>query len=142
VIEIYNLKEDLKLFCVTAKSFPYEIKQAFGSLISLLPDVEGRTFFGIAYQKNDGTMIYKAAVLEAYEGEAEKLNCEKFIIEKGEYLTETLKDWKKDETMIGLTFKKFADSKYNATFPCVEWYKGDDVMCMVRLVKEKTSKKK
>ena len=81
----------------------------------------------------DGDMIYKAAVLESFEGEAEKLGCEKFIIEKGEYLIETLKDWKKDESQIGLTFRKFSESKYNATFPCVEWYQGNDVMCMVKL---------
>jgi len=127
----------MKIFCVTAKSFPYEIKQAFGSLINLLPSIENRTFFGIAYQNEQGEMIYKAAVLESFDGEAEKIGCEKFTIERGEYLSETLKNWKKDESLIGLTFKKFADSKYNATFPCVEWYQGDDVMCMVRLEKEK-----
>ncbi len=132
-MEIYNLKNDLKIFCVTAKSFPYEIKQAFGALISMLPSIDDRTFFGIAYQNKVGDMIYKAAVLESFEGEAEELGCEKFTIEKGEYLTETLKDWKKNESMIGLTFRKFSESKYNATFPCVEWYKGDDVMCMVKL---------
>lgn len=87
-------------------------------------------------------MIYKAAVLESFDGEGEKLGCEMFTIEKGEYLAETLKDWKKDESMIGLTFKKLSDSKYNAIFPCVEWYQGDDVMCMVRLNKEKSSNKK
>ena len=127
----------MEIFCITAKSFPYEIKQAFGLLISLLPSIEDRTFFGIAYQSKEGDMIYKAAVLESFKGEAEKLGCEKFTIEKGEYLTETLKDWKKDESRIGLTFRKFAESTYNATFPCVEWYKGDDVMCMVKLDQSK-----
>jgi predicted transcriptional regulator YdeE len=134
-MEIYTLKKDMEIVCVTAKSFPYEIKQAFGSLISLLSSIEDRTFFGIAYQNKEGDMIYKAAVLESYDGEAEKLGCEKFTIEKGEYLTETLKDWKKDESRIGLTFRKFSESKYNATFPCVEWYQGNDVMCMVKLEK-------
>lgn len=124
----------MKIACVTAKSFPYEIKQAFGSLINRLSGLEGRTFFGVSYQDKEGAMIYKAAVLEAFEGEAEQLGCEKFTIEKGDYLTETLKDWKKDEAMIGLTFRKFSDSTYHATFPCVEWYQGDDVMCMVKLV--------
>jgi len=132
-MEIYTLKKDLEIFCVTARSFPYEIKQAFGALINLLPGIEGRTFFGIAFEDKNGDMIYKAAVLESFAGEAEKLGCEKFTIEKGEYLAETLKDWKKDESQIGRTFKKFSESKYNATFPCVEWYQGNDVMCMVRL---------
>jgi hypothetical protein len=134
-MEIYTLKNDLKIFCVTAKSFPYGIKQAFGLLINRLPSTDGRTFFGISFQDKAGDMIYKAAVLELFEGEAEKLGCEKFTIEKGEYLAETLKDWKKDESMIGLTFRKFSESKYNATFPCVEWYQDNDVMCMVKLEK-------
>ena len=125
----------MKIFCVTAKSFPYEIKQAFGALVNLLPTTEGRTFFGIAYQNNEGDMIYKAAVLESFEGEGKKLGCDEFTIEKGKYLAETLKDWKKDESMIGITFRKFAESNYNSTFPCVEWYQGDDVMCMVKLDK-------
>ena len=132
----------MKIFCVTAKSFPYEIKQAFGRLISMLSSIEDRTFFGIAYQNKMGDMIYKAAVLESYDGEGEKLGCEKFTIEKGEYLVETLKDWKRDESLIGLTFRKFSESKYNATFPCVEWYKGDDVMCMVKIDNAISSNKK
>jgi len=123
----------MEVFCVTAKSFPYEIKQAFGTLIDLLPSIEGRTFFGIAYEDESGDMIYKAAVLESFKGEAEKLGCEKFTIERGEYLTETIKDWKKDESLIGLTFKKFSESEYNTTFPCIEWYQANDVMCMVKL---------
>jgi predicted transcriptional regulator YdeE len=132
-MEVYRLKNDLKIFCVTAKSFPYEIKQAFGTLINKLPSVEDRTFFGISYQSSTGDMIYKAAVLESYQGEGEKLGCEPFTIKKGEYLAETLKNWKKDETQIGATFRKFSESTYHATFPCVEWYQGDDVMCMVKL---------
>jgi|SRR6478609_2521316 len=132
-MEIYTLKNDMEIFCVTARSFPYEIKQAFAALINLLPTMDDRIFFGIAFEDKDGDMIYKAAVLESFEGEAEKLGCERFTIKKGEYLTETLKDWKKDESQIGLTFKRFSESKYNATFPCVEWYQGNDVMCMVKL---------
>ncbi len=135
LMEIYTLKNDLKIFCISANSFPYEIKQAFGLLIKLLPSIEGRTFFGVAFQDKTGDIIYKAAVLESFEGEAEKLGCEKFTIEKGDYLAKTLKDWKKDESMIGLTFRKFSESKYNTTFPCVEWYQGNDVVCMVKLEK-------
>lgn len=128
----------MKIVCVTAKSFPYQIKQAFGSLIDKLSNIEGRTFFGIAYQNNDGEMIYKAGVLELFDGEGEKLGCEKFVIRKGEYLTERLKNWKTDETMIGMTFKKLAHATPDTVFPCVEWYDGADVMCMVRLAKDKS----
>ncbi len=73
----------MEIFCITAKSFPFEIKQAFGSLINRLPGTEGRTFFGIAFQDKTGDMIYKAAVLESFEGEAEKLGCENSLLRKG-----------------------------------------------------------
>jgi hypothetical protein len=141
-MEIYRLKKDMKIFCVTAKSFPYEIKRAFGTLIDKLPSVEGRTFFGVSYQDGGGDMIYKAAVLESFEGEGEELGCEPFTIKKGEYLAELLKNWKKDESQIGATFRNFSESSYHATFPCVEWYQGDDVMCMVRLQNDKSNKTK
>jgi hypothetical protein len=72
-------------------------------------------------------------VLESFEGEAEQYQCDTFIIKKGEYLVETLKNWKKNEASIGITFKKMADSRKDTIFPCVEWYQGDDVMCMVRI---------
>lgn len=132
-MEIFILKKDMRIFCVTAKFFPYDIKEAFGSLINMLPSIENRTFFGISYQTNSGEMIYKAAVLESFNGESKSYNCEPFTIPKGEYIVETLKDWRKDEASIGITFKKLADSRLDTTFPCVEWYKGHDVMCMVRI---------
>ena len=125
----------MKIFCVTAKSFPYDIKGAFGSLISKLPSIEDRTFFGVSYQTMSGEMIYKAAVLESFNGESEQYACESFTIQKGEYITETLKNWRQDEESIGTTFKKLADARPDTTFPCVEWYQGQDVMCMVRIDK-------
>ena len=141
-MKIFTIEKEMNIFCVRAKSFPYEIKQAFSTLVSLLPTPEGRTFFGIAYQDEEGMMVYKAAVLESFKGEAEKLGCEKFRIEKGDYLTETLRNWKKDETMIGTTFKKISESNYPTTFPCVEWYRGNNVMCMVKLLERSKSKTK
>jgi hypothetical protein len=133
LMEIFTLKEDMRVFGVTARSFPYEIKQAFAELISMLKGIDGRLFFGVSYQNEMGDMVYKAAVLESFDGEADQLGCPRFTIEKGDYLSERLKDWKMDEARIGLTFKKFSESKYAATFPCVEWYQGDDVICMVKL---------
>src|SRR5688572_4938246 len=107
-MEVYSLKNDMKVFCVRAESFPNDIKKAFEALINLLPTIEGRIFFGISYQKKNREMIYNAAVLESFEGEAKQYKCETFVIEKGEYLAEMLKDWKKDEASIGRTFCKLA----------------------------------
>jgi hypothetical protein len=134
-MEKYNLENDLKIFCVTAKSFPEGIMEAFTTLKNILPSAEGRTFFGISCGSKDGNIIYKAAVLETYEGEGEKYRCETFIVKKAVYLAETLINWRKNVKIIGDTFMKLlADPRLDTSFPCVEWYKSDDeVMCMIRI---------
>jgi predicted transcriptional regulator YdeE len=132
-MEILTLIHDIPTFCVTAESFPNEINKAFERLIEKLPTEQGRTFFGIAYQEETGNMVYKAAVKEVFPGEANQCGCEAFMIRKGQYIAETVRNWKADVTSIGKTFQKLGDSHPNATFPCVEWYKGDDVLCMVRI---------
>ena len=132
-MEVYKLKKDIKIFCVQAKSFPNDIGKAFGKLISLLPTVEGRTFFGVSYEGKNHEMIYNAAVLESFEGEGEIYGCDTFTIKKGEYLAEILKGWKKNEASIGLTFRKMSEVRTDTVFPCVEWYQGEDVLCMVRI---------
>jgi hypothetical protein len=132
-MEVYQLSTDIRVFCVRAKSFPNDIGQAFGALIRLLPSTDGRTFFGVSRQDEKRHMVYDAAVLESFEGEGKKYGCETFIIKKGSYLTETLRSWKKTEGSIGLTFRKLADARKDTVFPCVDWYQGDDVLCMVRI---------
>ena len=132
-MNVLELKNDIRVFCVPAKSFPNEIKDAFGTLINMLPTIEGRTFFGISYQGKNSKMIYNAAVLESFEGEGKKYGCNSFVIKKGKYLTEMLKDWKKDEASIGLTFRRMSEEREDTMFPCVEWYQGEDVVCMVRI---------
>jgi hypothetical protein len=133
-MEVFTLKDDLKVFCVTAKYFPYGIRDAYETLKKKLPDPNGRTFLGISFLDEESEIIYKAAVLESFEGEAEHSGCEIFMVPKGEYLAETLKNWREDETIIGITFRKLADSRMDTTFPCIEWYQGDyDVICMIKL---------
>lgn len=132
-MEVFKLEKDINVFCVQAKSFPHEIGKAFGVLINSLPTIEGRTFFGISYQDKNRGMIYNAAVLESYEGEGEHYGFNTYIIKKGEYFSQMLKDWKKDETSIGQTFKKMSELRTDTVFPCIEWYQGDDVLCMVRI---------
>ena len=135
-MEVYQLKKDMKVICVRAKSFPNDIKQSFSQLIQLLPSIEGRTFFGVSYQAKSRDMVYNAAVLEAYDGEAEKYGCDSFVIRRGKYLAETLTEWKRDESSIGSTFRKMAEARMDTEFPCIEWYQGEDVICMVKINSE------
>lgn len=135
-METYNLPEDVKVFCTTAKSFPDGVQEAFITLEKLLSK-EGRTFYGISYGSKDGGIIYKAAVSESFEGEAEKYGFENFIIKKGEYETERIFDWRKKMESIGPTFQKLlSNPRLDKTSCCVEWYKSEkELMCMVKLTK-------
>jgi len=135
-MEIFNLDKNLNLFSVTAESFPHDIGGAFHRLVNMLPDPAGRVFFGISYLTPECEIIYKAAVLESYEGEGKKLGCESLVVEKGKYISETIHDWKKDMGSIGATFRKLS-GRPDTLFPCVEWYRDEDVICMVRLATEK-----
>lgn len=132
-MEVFELKKDMRVFCVRAKSFPNDIGKAFGKLISLLPTTEGRTFFGVSYEARNHEMVYNAAVLESFKGEGKVYGCETYTIKKGEYLAEMLKGWKKEEASIGITFRKMSEIRTDTVFPCVEWYQGEDVLCMVRI---------
>ena len=133
-MEKYNLEEDIKVYCTSAKSFPDGIQEAFITLEQMLSK-EGRTFYGVSYKSADGFLIYKAAVSESFEGEAEKYGFESFTISKGEYLIETIIDWRKKTETIGSVFQTLlADPRLDRTSPCVEWYKSDkEVMCMVKI---------
>ena len=116
------------------KNFPGGIGEAFESLIKMVPDGFERPYYGISYMDKDGQMIYKAAALEKYEGEAEKYNCERYTIEKGEYLTVAVYDWRKKTDCIKDVFHEIIqDSRVDKTKPAVEWYKNDhEMMCMVQ----------
>jgi len=133
-MEKLTLENDIRVLCVTARSFPEGIMEAFQTLERTDPSIPGRTFYGISRMQN-GKIIYKAAAAEQYEGEAKKLGLEAFVIKKGEYLGETLHDFMKDTSVIGTTFQKLlAVPELDQTGACVEWYKSDrDVLCMVRL---------
>jgi hypothetical protein len=134
-IEKYNLMKDIELFCITAELFPDGILAAHQKLHSLLPTPEGRNFFGISRPNNKGTIIYKAAVEESYEGEAEKYGCETFVLKKGDYISTFISNYRDDITSFSRAFKKLlADPKIDPNGYCVEMYLGEqDVRCMVRL---------
>lgn len=134
-MEEYYLDKAVKTFCIPAESFPVGIKAAYEKLHALLPSVEGRNFYGISWSIGNGTIMYKAAVEELYEGEGEKYGCENFIIRKGKYISKLLNGWQKEEDIVGKTFMQLLstpgilDDGY-----CVEIYLNEkDMRCMVTL---------
>ena len=131
----YLLREDVKLFCVTAKSFPAGIQDAF---ITLEKDLskEGRTFYGISYGTSTGEIIYRASVSEKYDGEAQDFEFESYTISKGKYIYETVIDYMNNLNRIGETFRQLqSHPQLDKNGACIEWYKSDkEVMCMVKLI--------
>lgn len=134
-MEKFNLEKDIKVFYVTAKSFPDGIMEAFQILNSKLSANEKRNFFGISYQNEKGEIIYKAAAEELQEGEAEKSGCETFIIKKGIYISIEIKNFMSEIPSIGKAFKELISyPDIDPQGACVEWYLNQkDVRCMVRL---------
>jgi predicted transcriptional regulator YdeE len=134
-MEIYNLQNDLKVFGIQVKTFPMGIGEAFDKLIKMLPGGFDRSYYGISYMTNDGAMMYIAAAIEKREGEAEKYNCERYIIEKGEYMAITVNDWRsKTDCIKDIFYEIIKDSRIDKTSPAIEWYKDEKQMiCMVKM---------
>jgi len=134
-MERYELKNDVKTICVNARSFPAGIREAFTQLEKAIPAVAERVFYGISKKDEKNNILYKAAVSEKFDGEAKKYGFENFVILKGLYLVEMVKDWRKDPMSIGSSFDKLlSDPLLDESFPCIECYDNmDEVVCMVKL---------
>ena len=134
-MESIFLEKDIKVFYVTATSFPDGVMGAHQKLHSLIGSAAGRKFFGISYPETPSKIIYKAAVEESYPSEGEKRGCETFVIKKGQYISIYIKDFMKDVPKIGQSFRELlADKRIDPKGCCVEEYTNDkDVRCMVRL---------
>jgi len=134
-MENYYLDKPIKTFCIEANNFPMGIKAAYEKLHALLPTTEGRKFYGLSWGAGQGKIIYKAAVKELYEGEAEKYGCETFIIRQGNYISEVLKDWMKEENIVAKTFMQLLSAPgILQDGYCVEEYLDEkDMRCLVTL---------
>ena len=133
-METKTVNKDIKVFYVTATSFPDGIKQAHEKLHSLIPFSKDRRYFGISRPEN-GIIIYRAAAEELNDREAESLNLDTLILKKGNYISLTINNYMKDISAIGEAFKLLLSNRdIDPQAYCVEWYLSDkDVKCMVRL---------
>lgn len=135
-IEKSVLEKDIKVFYVTAKSFPFGVLEAHQKLHSMIFENKDRMYFGISAPNNKGEIIYKAAAEEISENEGEKLGCESFTIKKGDYLSIIIKNYKKDLESIGRAFEKIlAEPNIDPTGYCLEIYlNNDDMKCLVKVL--------
>ena len=139
-METYNLKNDLKVFGKEVPTFPRGVSDAFHQLITIIPDGSNRAYYGLSHMDETGKIIYKAAAEEKYAGEAEKYNCDRYIIEKGEYLAVTLADWRgKTDCIKDMFHDMMEDDRADKTKEVVEWYKTDtEMLCLVKMRQPET----
>jgi len=139
-METYDLKKDLKVFGKEVKTFPQAVKEAFSSLLNMIPDGFKRSYYGLSYMDDKGKMVYIATAEEKDEGEAEKYNCERYTVEKGEYLAVTLDDWlKKVDCIKDIFHEMMEDDRADKTRPVVEWYKTEtEMLCLVKMKQHET----
>jgi hypothetical protein len=139
LMETIKIKENISVFGFRVHSFPEGIKDAFGNLMNLVPDGIDRTYYGISYMNGD-EVIYHAAVQELNPGEAERYNCERYTIEKGEYTADRVHQWmKKVHTIKDIFSAMLKDECPLESRPAIEWYLNDDEMiCMIRIEKHAT----
>lgn len=133
-METTTLERDIKVFYISAPSFPDGVMDAHNKLHALIPFSTDRKYFGLSRREN-GVIVYKAAAEEINEGEAEKLNCDTLVLKKGKYIGRTINDFMKEIPAIGKTFTELLSlSNLDPEGYCVEWYFNDkDVKCMIRL---------
>ncbi|MBL7763066.1 MAG: hypothetical protein JNL23_06530 [Chitinophagaceae bacterium] len=133
-MELINIKNDLHLFGIQVNTFPKGVKEAFDRIIAMVPDGMQRAHYAISYMEGE-KIIYHAACEEKYKGEAEKLNCNSYTVEKGDYLAIKITGWMKRIDAIKEAFHKMLnDPRADLTKSCVEWYKtGEEMICMMKV---------
>ncbi len=132
-MEKIKIEKNIKVFGIEVMNFPNGIGNAFDELIKKTGDSAGeRNYYGISEFKNN-RMFYYATAEEKQEGEAERYNYETRTIENGEYLAESLKNWRSKTACIKDVFiEMMKNDSVNKAKPGIEWYKNDEEMlCMM-----------
>jgi predicted transcriptional regulator YdeE len=105
-METYFLKDNIKLICVNAISFPDGITDAFDRLHEVIGAAHGRKIYGISHGTENGKTIYKAAVEQLNDHEAAELKLEEFVVKSGEYVGARIINYPDHLESIGKTFEK------------------------------------
>lgn len=132
-METYTLPHNLKVFGEQVCSFPLGIGETFEKLMKMLGGFN-RSYYGISYMDPEGKIVYYAAAQELYEEEAEKYNCRRLVIEKGDYLCQPVEEWQQKTTIIKTVFETMIKTGCPAKdTPAIEWYKNERLMyCMIK----------
>ncbi|MES2616677.1 MAG: transcriptional regulator [Bacteroidota bacterium] len=131
-----NLVNDIKIFYVTAASFPAGIMDAQEQLYAIVPFSPDRKFFGVSRPEDGNGIVYRAGAEEKKQGEAESLHCETLTIFKGQYISLTVTNYQDDVQAITRAFEQLLMHPHlDPQGYCVECYMSDrtTVNCMIRL---------
>lgn len=133
-METIIVNKDIRVFYVTAKSFPEGVMEAWNKLHTLIRSSETRTYYGLSRPEKD-MIVYKAAVEESYPGEAVNTNSETLIIKSGKYIASVIPDYMKAMHKFREVFQELLSTPgLDPDGYCIEWYYNEkDVKCMVRL---------
>jgi hypothetical protein len=132
-MEHYTIENDIICFGEAVTTFPDGIGATFDKLVDMLPK-DQRPYYGISQGKT-GSIEYIAAAQEIFEGEAEKYNCQRYTIEKGNYLCVQVFDWSKKTDSIKYVFMELTKHELaDLSKPCIEIYKDmQELLCLVKV---------
>lgn len=140
-MEYFVFEQDIPVICLAADQFPDAVSATHSRLNQLLPNKEGREFFGISHADQYGKIVYFAAATELFEGEAEQLDLDRFVIKKGRYNSLLLRDYYRDIPAVAAAFQRLlADPDVDPYGYCLELYSNGsypdcrDLQCLVKLV--------
>lgn len=136
-MEQIKLEQDITVFYVDATNFPEGVLDAFERLHEYFPFNASRRFFGLSRMENNREIVYKAAAEMLDVAEADNYPLKTMTIQNGNYIAETVHQFKDKLPQIGETFMKLLT--HPALDPqgyCVEEYlpNDQDVVCMVRIM--------
>ncbi len=133
-IENHSFKQDLKVFCKKAESFPLGVKAAFQYIHERVPYSTERKFISISVLKSASEMDYWAGVTEAVSGDLDEHDFEIKTIPAGNYACVEVFDYMKDVTVIAKAFEFLSEFTVDTDKSVgIEWYQGmESVKCMIR----------
>lgn len=135
-METIDLKNNIHLFTLKAASFPHDVPQAHAQLKEMLATEDDRSFYGISFPDRDHEIQYWAAANTMHAGETAQ-RVESFTVESGPFAMKVVRDWKTQVNKVQEAFQELiAHPACDPKGYCLEQYSGDDVRCLVPLVKE------
>jgi hypothetical protein len=134
-MEIYMIEKDIPTFFIKARSFPEGVMEAWQQLHKKFPQTANRRFFGISWKNKDHIIQYLAAAERLTEEESIKIELESFIIPKGPYRSQWIRNYNKHHSEFERVFAEMLkDPELDPNGFCLEIYEGtDDALCLVKL---------